>query len=87
MFVIRFTDPQGVVSYWPKGFGYTAHEYAENANAAEQFETREAAQRRLNGYTHPRYFWECERRHAKAMEAKLRGWKYAVAPIASAEPT
>lgn len=73
--VIRFTAPDGEVFYWPRGFGYEAHEYACELAGAEVFPTRDGAARRLDGYLHPPAFWNSEREHAARVAEEMRGWK------------
>lgn len=75
MFAIRFTSPQGVVSYWPKGFGFSSHKYAENLTDAELFADETKAARQLQGYLYPPAFWNSERQHAQNMLDQMRGWK------------
>jgi hypothetical protein len=78
MFVIRFIDPSGAVSYWPEGFGFTAHAHAADLADAKPFADQSSAQRSLNGYVNPPAFWESERRHARLMQDKFRNWKFEV---------
>ena len=80
VFVIRFIDPSGATSYWPEGFGFTAHAHAADLADAKQFADRKIAQRSLNGYVNPPAFWESERRHARLMQEKFRNWKFEVIP-------
>ncbi|QIG97694.1 MULTISPECIES: hypothetical protein [Bradyrhizobium] len=55
--VIRFTDPAGAVSFWPKGFGFSSHAHAPTMDGAEHFADAARAQRSLNGYVNPPAFW------------------------------
>ena len=73
--IIRFTAPNGAVTYWPKGFGFDSHEHTANIADAERFEDRARAERSLRGYLFPPAFWNSERQHAERMRAKFRGWK------------
>lgn len=79
--IIRFKDPTGQVSYWPKGFGFTSHKHAETVDNAERFESAATAWRRVSGYVNPPAFWESERRHAELMRIQFRGWSYFVENI------
>lgn len=74
-YVIKFTDPAGAVSYWPKGFGHTCHEHARDLAGAERFDTEARASRSLYGYIAPSAFWESERRHRAAMIEQFRRWQ------------
>jgi hypothetical protein len=75
MFAIRFTDPRGVVSWYPEGFGYTSHAHATDASKAARFESEAKASRSLYGYISPPAFWNSERAHAEKLRQQFRNWK------------
>ena len=79
-YLIKFIDPSGTVTYWPKGFGFESHAHITDPTAAEQFNSPEQANRNLSGYIKPAAFWNSEREHKAAMEKKFRGWKFEVIP-------
>ena len=81
MFVIQFIDPAGAASYWPEGFGFSAHAHAVNLADAKRFADQKSAQRSLNGYVNPAAFWESERRHARQMQDKFRNWKFEIKEV------
>lgn len=77
--VIRLTDPDGAVVYWPKSFGFDSHEFTPDRDAAERM-TYAAASRRLNGFLYPPAFWDSERRHAERQRETYRNWRCEVVP-------
>jgi hypothetical protein len=80
-YAIKFTDPKGVVSWYPKGFGHTCHEHAADAAKAETFPDERTAAKRLMGYINPPAFWNSERRHSELMRQKFRNWQCDVVPV------
>ena len=74
-YLIRLQPPKGPAEYIPPGFGFTAHAHVTDPAAAAQFDTESAAARRMHAYLWPPAFWESERRHRAAQEAKFRNWK------------
>jgi hypothetical protein len=80
-FIIKFTDPNGVISYMPVGFGFDAHEHTSNEAQAERFDNEAVAWRALYNYVNPPAFWNSERQHRKNMQEQFRGWKYEVVSI------
>jgi hypothetical protein len=73
--VIRFTDPHGAVSYWPKGYGFTSHALTHDAGEAEHFADAKSAERRIYHYRfNPNSFWESEREHQRRTIEKYKNW-------------
>ena len=82
-YAIKFTDPAGVVSYMPEGFGHSCHAHVPDVASAWKLDGEAQAQRILNGYVNPPAFWNSERAHAEKMRAKFRNWKCEIINTAS----
>lgn len=70
MFIASMIEPSGKVLYLPKGFGFTAHEWATDASDAEVFGTEGQARQRILAFIQPPAFWGSERKHKELMQEK-----------------